>query len=46
MTGPVFRLGLRFTGNQFSLFQKIRHAIGVPFVRIVAERMTQFVADR
>src|SRR5712672_1318118 len=30
----------------FFLFQKSRHAVGVPFVRVVAERMTQFVADR
>jgi hypothetical protein len=46
MTGLLFRPGLRFTGDRFSLLQKSRHAVGVPFVRVVAERMTQFVADR
>ena len=40
------RLGLRFTGDGFSLFQKSRHAVGVPFVRFVTERVTQLVADR
>jgi hypothetical protein len=36
MTGLLFRLGLRFTGDRFSLFEKSRHTVGVPFVRIVA----------
>ncbi len=30
----------------FFVFQKFRHAVGVPFVCVVAERMTQFMADR
>jgi hypothetical protein len=34
------------TGDRFSLFQKSRYAVGVPFARVVAERMTQFMADR
>jgi hypothetical protein len=46
MTGLLFRLGLRFTGDWFSLFQKPGHAFGAPFVHVVAERMTQFMADR
>jgi hypothetical protein len=37
---------LCLTGDRFPLFQKSRHAVGVPFVRVVAERMTKFVADR
>src|SRR4029077_5560130 len=36
----------RLTGDCFSLFQKVRHAVGVPFVSVVAKRMTQFVANR
>jgi hypothetical protein len=46
MTGLLFHLGLGFTGERFSLFQKSRYAVGVPFVRVVAERMTKFMADR
>jgi len=46
MTGLLFRFGFAFTGDRFTLFQKSRHAVGVPFVHVVAERMTQFMADR
>jgi len=42
MATTVF--GLRLTGDRFSLFQKSGHAVGLPFVRVVAERMAQFVA--
>jgi hypothetical protein len=42
----MFCLDLRFTGDRFSLFQKSRHAFGLPFVRVLAERMAQFVSDR
>jgi hypothetical protein len=33
-------------GDCFFVFQKFRHAVGVPFVSVVAERMSQFMADR
>ena len=46
MTGVLLRLGLYFTGDRFSLLQKLRYTFGVPFVRFVTERVTQLVADR
>ena len=46
MTGVLLRLGLYFTGDRFSLLQKLRYTFGVPFVWFVAERVTQLVADR
>jgi hypothetical protein len=45
MNGLLFRLVLRSTGDRFSLFQKSGHAVGLPFVRVLAEHMAQFVAD-
>src|SRR5258708_27623431 len=45
MTGVLLRLGLYFTGDRFSLLQKLRYTFGVPFVRLVTERVTQLVAD-
>jgi len=42
----ALRLRRSFTGDRFFLFQKSGHAVGVPFVGVVAECMTQFMADR